>query len=312
VPDAEQYRINEMKVVELSGGVGGARLARGLAALTNVDLTVVVNVGDDASNHGLYICPDLDTVVYSLAGIEGPMGWGRAGDTFHLNEELARFRVDNTLQLGDRDLALKLFRTFSIDRGGSLSSVTDEVTRSFGVATRVTPVTDDVLRTMVRVADGWLTFQDYFVTRRHEDEVLELRYQGADEARPAPGVIEAISEADLVVIGPSNPPLSIWPMLAVKEVREAVLTHPSVTAVSPLIGGKAIKGPADRVMMSLGLPAGSEGVARAYEGLIDRLVIDKADGDDATSMEDDIEILISETLITEPQAAARLAAELVA
>ena len=304
--------MNEMKVVELSGGVGGARLARGLAALPNVDLTVVVNVGDDASNHGLYICPDLDTVVYTMAGVEGPLGWGRADDTFELNEELARFGVDNTFRLGDRDLALKLFRTFSIGRGESLSSVTEQVARSFGLTPRVTPVTDDVLRTRVRVPDGWLTFQDYFVIRRHEDEVLDLRFEGADTARSAPGVIEAISDADLVVIGPSNPPLSIWPMLAVAELRETISSHRAVTAVSPLIGGKTIKGPADRVMKSLGLPAGSQGVAAAYEGLIDRLVIDEADGDDAASMEDDVEILVTDTLITAPQAAARLAAELVA
>lgn len=301
-----------MKVVELSGGVGGARLARGLAALPNVDLTVVVNVGDDASNHGLFICPDLDTVVYTMAGVEGPLGWGRADDTFELNEELARFGVDNTFRLGDRDLALKLFRTFSIDRGESLSSVTEQVSRSFGLTTRVTPVTDDVLRTRVRVPEGWLTFQDYFVTRRHEDEVLELHFDGADTARSAPGVIEAISDADLVVIGPSNPPLSIWPMLAVDELREAISSHRAVTAVSPLIGGKTIKGPADRVMKSLGLPAGSHGVAAAYEGLIDRLVIDEADSDDAASMEDGVGILVTDTLITEPQGAARLAAELVA
>jgi LPPG:FO 2-phospho-L-lactate transferase len=300
-----------MRVVELSGGVGGARLARGLDALSGVELTVVVNVGDDASNHGLYISPDLDTVVYTLAGIEGPLGWGRAGDTFAMNEDLGRFGVDNTFQLGDRDIALKLFRTNQIANGAPLSTVTRKVGEAFGLKARVLPVTDDELRTRVRVADGWISFQEYFVARRHGDEVLELAFEGAETARPAPGVIEAIEGADVVVIGPSNPPLSIWPMLAVPGIRETVSRHRAVTAVSPLIGGKTLKGPADRVLMSLGLPAGNLGVAQAYEGLIDRLVIDQSDGDDAAAMPH-IETLVTDTLITEPSAARRLASELVA
>lgn len=299
-----------MNVVELSGGVGGARLARGLAAQAGVELTVVVNVGDDASNHGLYISPDLDTVVYTMAGIEGPEGWGRAGDTFDLNDELARFGVDNTFQLGDRDLALKLYRTHQISRGVPLSEVTREVARSFGLDASLLPVTDEAIRTEVRVADGWLTFQDYFVKRGHRDEVLELRFAGAQDAGPAPGVIEAISEADAVLIGPSNPPLSIWPILAVTDVQRAIETHPSVTAVSPLIGGKTVKGPADRVMASLGLPPGNQGVAAAYEGLIDRLVIHETDGDDAVSM-DGIEVIVTDTLIKEPEAAARLVTRII-
>lgn len=299
-----------MKVVELSGGVGGARLARGLADVDGVDLTVVVNVGDDASNHGLHISPDLDTVVYTMAGVEGPQGWGRADDTFDLNDELARFGVDNTFQLGDRDLALKLHRTNQMASGVPLSTITRHIARSFGIDAEVLPVTDDDLRTMVRVADGWLTFQDYFVTRQHRDEVLELRFDGAEAARPAPGVIKAMSQADLVVIGPSNPPLSIWPMLAVPGIRKAVESHPSVTAVSPLIGGKTVKGPADRVMASLGLPPGNGGVAAAYEGLIDRLVIDPADRDDGAAM-NEINTLVTEILIKEPAAATRLATEMV-
>jgi LPPG:FO 2-phospho-L-lactate transferase len=300
-----------MRVVELSGGVGGARLARGLDALPEVDLTVVVNVGDDAWNHGLHISPDLDTVIYTLAGVEGPLGWGRAGDTFAMNEELARFGVDNTFQLGDRDLALKLFRTVEIAHGAPLSSVTRRVGEAFGLVTRVLPVTDEEVRTRVRVADGWLSFQEYFVNRRHGDEVLELAFDGAELAEPAPGVLEAIQDADLVVIGPSNPPLSIWPMLAVPGIRAVVTDHRAVTAVSPLIGGKTVKGPADRVMRSLGLPAGNRGVAVAYEGLIDRLVIDRSDGDDATGMSQ-IETMVTDTLITDLPAAVRLASELVA
>ena len=298
-----------MKVVELSGGVGGARLARGLAALPEVELTVVVNVGDDAFNHGLHISPDVDTVIYTIAGVEGPHGWGRAGDTFHLNDELARFGLDNTFQLGDRDLALKLHRTSAMAGGRPLSSVTVDIARSFDLEVMVLPVTDDLLRTMVLTAHGWLSFQDYFVTRRHQDEVLELEFEGSAAARPAPGVIEAIESAELVVIGPSNPPLSIWPMLAIPEVRAAVESHPSVTAVSPLIGGKAVKGPADRVMVSLGLPPGNEGVLKAYEGLIHRLVIDASDRAHSATLRG-FDVIATDTLIGELDAAVRLAKEL--
>lgn len=300
-----------MRIVELSGGVGGARMARGLSALPGVELTVIVNVGDDADNHGLRISPDLDTVVYTLGGLQGPHGWGRADDTFALNGELARFGVDNTFQLGDRDLALKLYRTHAMSRGDTLSVVTEKVAKSFGIVDRILPVSDDRIRTMIRVDEGWISFQEYFVTRRFEDDVLEVGYDGSGEARPAPGVIEALEKADLVVIAPSNPPLSIWPMTAMSEFETALARHPSVTAVSPLIGGTTVKGPADRVMASLGLPPGNQGVAAAYEGLIDRLVIDVSDGDDAGSL-GDIEVMVTDTLITEPESATRLAREIVA
>ncbi|HEY6635181.1 MAG TPA: 2-phospho-L-lactate transferase [Acidimicrobiia bacterium] len=287
-----------MKIVQLSGGVGGARLARGLAALDEVQLTVVVNVGDDAENHGLVICPDLDTVVYTLAGVEGPLGWGRRDDTFALNEELARFGVDNTFRLGDRDLALKLYRTREIAGSTPLSVVTRTIAAAFDVRAEVLPVTDDTLRTLVRLDDGWVTFQEYFVTRGHRDEVRELRFDGASLATPAPGVVEAIEQADRVVIGPSNPPLSIWPILGVAGVDEAVRGHRSVVAVSPLIGGTTVKGPADRVMASLGLPPGNHGVALAYDGLIDHLVIDTSDQGDSELI-DRIDVSATDTLMTD-------------
>ncbi|HUG32455.1 MAG TPA: 2-phospho-L-lactate transferase [Acidimicrobiia bacterium] len=299
-----------MRIVQLSGGVGGARLARGFAASAGVELTVVVNVGDDAHNHGLHVSPDLDTVLYTLAGVEGPQGWGRAGDTFALNEELGRFGLDNTLQLGDRDLAVKLFRTHLLAEGASLSEVTRRLSESLGLDTRLLPATDQSLRTMVRLDDGWVGFQEYFVARRHRDEVLELRFDGADEAKPSPGVVESIETAERVIIGPSNPPLSIWPILAVGQIEDALGQHPSVVAVSPLIGGKTVKGPADRVMASLGLPPGNRGVAMAYEGLIDRLVIDTSDGDDAASIEG-VDVTVTDILINDPDASTRLAAELV-
>ncbi|MEA1902068.1 MAG: 2-phospho-L-lactate transferase [Actinomycetota bacterium] len=301
-----------MKIVELSGGVGGARMARGFAGLSDVDLTVVVNVGDDADNHGLAVSPDLDTVVYTLAGMEGPLGWGRAGDTFHTNDELARFGVDNTFRIGDRDLALKLYRTQCMHEGRSLSEATSDIVESFGIASAITPATDDLLRTEVRIdRDGWISFQEYFVKRQAQPEVLELRFAGAIEASPAPGVVEALAAADVVVIAPSNPPLSIWPILDIPRIRETVASHPRVIAVSPLIGGKTVKGPADRVMASLGLPPGNEGVATAYEGLIDTIVIDTHDAADMETLAG-LNVLVTDTLIKEGTHAERLARELVA
>jgi len=298
-----------MKVVELSGGVGGARLARGLAALDRVDLTVVVNVGDDAENHGLHISPDLDTVAYTLARMEGPLGWGRADDTFHFNEELARFGLDNRFQLGDRDLALKMFRTRRMAEGASLSEVTGEVARAFGLETSLLPATNDRVRTRVEIEEGWVSFQEYFVDRRHQDSVIGLEYQGADIAAPAPGVLEAIEDADIVLIGPSNPPLSIQPIVAIEEIRTALTEHPKVLAVSPLVGGKALKGPADRVMASLGYPPGTRGVVSAYRGMVDLLIVDTRDAGDIGEI-DGVMVETADTLMPDEEASIRLAKEL--
>lgn len=299
-----------MKVVEMSGGVGGALMARGFDQVQDCDFTVVVNVGDDEQIHGLHISPDIDTVVYTLAGVEGPHGWGRAEDSFNLNNELPRFGVDNRFRLGDRDLALNLFRTSSLMGGETLSAITKTITEGFEVTANVIPVTDDELRTEVQIQDGdWLSFQDYFVFRRTNDTVTAVRFEGADIARPATGVVAAIEEADLVVIGPSNPPLSIWPILAVEDVRTALKNHPNVAAVSPLFGGRALKGPADRVMKSLALPPGNAGVAEAYEGLINTLIIDNQDADDVSQMS--VRTLVTETRIKDQERAMRLAEELI-
>lgn len=296
------------RIVELSGGVGGARMARGLAMLEDTSLTVIVNVGDDAENHGLAISPDLDTVVYTLAGQEGPMGWGRRGDTFALNDELGRFGVDNRFRLGDRDLALKLYRTNELARSIPLSKTTAAIKDGFGIEADVLPATDQRLRTNVRIDSGWLTFQEYFVDRGHADRVLDLSFEGADTASPAPGALESIAEADLVVIGPSNPPLSIWPILAIDGYRQILIDHPAVVAVSPLIGGKTVKGPADKVLEDLGLGTGNAAVARAYQGLIKRLVIDSSDAADVEEIEG-LEVVVTDTLITDREAGHRLAIE---
>jgi LPPG:FO 2-phospho-L-lactate transferase len=301
-----------MKVVELSGGVGGARMARGLAAVPEVDLTVVVNVGDDEDIHGLHVSADLDTVIYTLAGVEGPDGWGRSADTFVLNDELARFGVDNRFQLGDLDLALNLFRTQALAAGKLLSAITAEIAASFDIRVDVVPATNDNLRTELRIeGDEWLSFQEYFVLRGNRDEVKELRYPGSEVAQPAPGVLKAIGSADVVVIAPSNPPLSIWPILAINEIRRAIRSHQRVVAVSPLFGGKALKGPADRVMASLGLPAGNAGVIEAYAGLIDMLVVDTQDAGDARQL-GSVEIMVTDTRMATATRARELAEEILA
>lgn len=301
-----------MRVVELSGGVGGARLARGFLRLDDVDLTVVVNVGDDDLVHGLHVSPDLDTVVYTLAGVEGPHGWGRSGDTFIVNQELSRFGVDNRFQLGDLDLTLNIYRTQRLRAGHLLSDITRDVATAFGIGATLLPSTDDRLATEVRVpGDGWISFQEYFVLRSHRDPVEEVNYDGALEAKAAPGVVAAISSADLVVIGPSNPPLSIWPILAIDEIEKAVRNHANVVAVSPLVGSRALKGPADKVMATLGLPSGNAGVVKAYDGLIDRLVIHVDDSDDRTTISE-VEVILEQTIIRTSNAAASLAARLVA
>lgn len=301
------------RVTLLSGGVGGARAARGFAAvLEPEELTVIVNVGDDERVHGVHVSADLDTVLYTLAGVEGPQGWGRADDTFAVMEALDRLGVDTTFRLGDADLATCLARTQALDSGEILSTIGDRMARALGVRHRVLPASDDPLRTRVRVAaDEWVPFQEYFVIRGHRDDVEEVEFEGADIAKPAPGVIEAIEGADLVVIAPSNPPLSIWPILSIREIHDAVLAAPRVVAVSPLFGGKALKGPADRVMASLGLPAGTAGVLTAYRALLSDLIIDQ--GDAAEKIESgEVKIHPMDTRIADPDAAARFATEVLA
>jgi LPPG:FO 2-phospho-L-lactate transferase len=252
------------------------------------------------------VCPDLDTVVYTMAEVEGAEGWGRRGDTFIANDELARFGVDNRFRLGDLDLALNIYRTDGMQAGERLSQVTHRIAGAFGIESSVLPATDDAVRTEVEVEGlGWISFQDYFVLRGHQDRVSNLRFAGAEASNPAPGVLEALAAADVIVIAPSNPPLSIWPILAVPGLREIVAAHPRVTAVSPLFGGKALKGPAAAVLESLGLPDGNRGVVAAYAGLIDTIVVDRSDEDDAGDIEG-VMVEVEDTLIIERAAATRL------
>ena len=301
------------RVTLLSGGVGGARAARGFAAVLDpADLTVIVNVGDDDRVHGVHVSADVDTVVYTLAGVEGANGWGRADDTFTVMDALEGLGVDTTFRLGDLDLATCVARTEALAAGEPLSEITARIAAALGVEHRVIQATDDRLLTRVRSTGGeWIPFQEYFVVRGHQDRVDEIEFDGSEQAKPAPGVIEAIREADLVVIAPSNPPLSIWPILAIREIHDAVLAHPRVIAVSPLFGGKAIKGPADRVMASLRLPPGTAGVLAAYRALLDDLIVDRGDADEEVDA-GTVRIHALDTRIADPAAAARFAREVLA
>jgi len=278
-------------------------MARALSGAVAPDrLTLVVNVGDDEYMYGAYVAADVDTVTYTLAGIEGPNGWGIDGDTFYVMDELSRRGIDTAFRLGDRDLATCLHRTGAIRAGTPLSEVTAEIATSLGVEPTVLPASNDPVRTVVQVADGTrLSFQEYFVLRRHEDDVVGLEYRGAENAAPAPGVLDAIEAADLVVVAPSNPPLSVWPILAVPKIRRAIESARSVVAVSPLFGGKALKGPADKVMASLGLAPGTAGILDAYKGLASSLVIDQGDIADEALSTADVRVIATDTRMTTPE-----------
>ncbi len=270
------------------------------------DLSVIVNVGDDDTILGQHVSPDLDTVMYTLAGVEGPHGWGLADDTTTVMRTLADLGGDTRFMLGDRDLATNLRRTVALAEGTPLSEVTGHLATAYGIRPRLLPVTDQPLRTEVRIETGWIGFQEYFVYRGHSDRVLEVRFRGAVDARPAPGVVSAIDKADVVVIGPSNPPLSIWPILSVPGMADALTRHRTVIAVSPLFSGRALKGPAHDVMATLGLPPGNAGVIAAYEGLISDLVVDRADSSDRAELSGpDLRVHVADTRIADPDAAER-------
>jgi LPPG:FO 2-phospho-L-lactate transferase len=288
-------------------------MARALSAvLKPSNLTVVVNVGDDDEMYGLHVSPDLDTVLYTMAGVEGIHGWGRHDDTFEVMSGLGPFGVDTSFRLGDQDLALCLLRTTMLGSGKRLSEFTKLAADRFEVRPRILPVTDDPLRTKIKTTGGeWLDFQEYFVARRHEDRVAELRFAGAEQSTPAPGVLDAIAGADLIVVAPSNPPLSIWPLLAVPGVRRAVSAKPVVAAVSPLFGGRALKGPAASVLSDLGLPGGTAGVLESYDGLLSHLFVDVDDATNVDSFESSpVQLHAADTRIEKPESGARFAAEL--
>ena len=267
-----------MKVTLLTGGTGGTKLAHGFALLQpRVDLTVIANVGDDTAMHGLHVSPDIDALLYTLAGlIDTERGWGVRGDTFTAHAMLERYGEPAWFTVGDADLATHAERTRRMRKGASLTDATAAMATALGITIRILPATDDRYRTIIETDEGPLDFQDYFVRLRQEPEVRAVRFEG--DARPTAAMLGAIGNADLVVIGPSNPLVSIGPILALPGVRDAVKTsHAPKIAVSPIIAGRALKGPADRMLASLGHDVTAVGVARLYSGLVDRFVVDEAD-----------------------------------
>jgi LPPG:FO 2-phospho-L-lactate transferase len=300
-------------VAALCGGVGAARFLRGLIEVVDPHRVVgVVNTGDDTVLHGLHVSPDLDTVVYTLAdAISREQGWGLDGETWAAMEALTRYPSRFAwFGLGDRDLATHLFRTQRLGEGAALSTVTAEIAAAWGVDVCLLPVTDDRLETRMDTEDeGEIGFQDYFVRRQHAVAVRGVRFAGADTARPAPGVLDAVETAVVVVICPSNPIVSIGPLLAVAGVRDALVARrEDVVAVSPIVAGAALKGPADRLMRELGHEASVVGVARLYAPLAATLVIDEADAALAPAVEaEGMRCVVTPTIMAGPREAAALA-----
>jgi LPPG:FO 2-phospho-L-lactate transferase len=312
-------------ITVLCGGVGAARFLAGLVqVVAPADITAVVNTGDDTVLHGLAISPDRDTVTYTLAWAIDPVrGWGLGGETWAAMGALERYagvRPDGSsaagtwFSLGDRDLATHLYRTHRLAEGAALSTVTAEIALAWGLGVRLLPMTDDPVRTMVDVAgEGEIGFQEYFVGRQHSVPITGVRFAGVETARPGPGVLDAVAGADVVVVAPSNPVVSIGPLLAVPGLRERIVARrDDVVAISPIIGGRALKGPADRMLGELGVPVSAAGVARWYRDLAGTLVIDDEDAGLATEVEEHgVRAVVTDTIMSTPERAAALARKVV-
>ena len=306
------------RVVELAGGVGGAKLAEGLQAVVGAGLTVIVNTADDTERHGLLVCPDHDTVLYTLAGLENrELGWGLAGDTWATMGAMERYGEPGWFRLGDLDLATHIVRTDQLRRGARLTDVLLGLQRSLGIAATILPMADEPVRTRVRTDAGWLEFQDYFVRLRQAPEVHDVAFDGIASARPTPEVAAAIEAAEVIVIAPSNPIVSVGPILGVPGMTELLATARGrgarIVAVSGIIGGKALKGPADRMLASLGHEPSALGVARGYAGLIDTFVLDSIDADQAPVVRAlGIGPVVTDTIMTDDASRERLAREVLA
>lgn len=303
-------------IVALAGGVGGARLANGLAqVLAPGDLLVAVNVGDDFEHLGLTICPDIDTVTYTLAGFNDAVrGWGVKDETWSFMATLRELGGPDWFALGDRDLAKHVLRTDRLRRGESLSAITTDIARACGITQRIVPVTDDPVRSIVETDEGPLPFQDYFVRRRCEPVFRGIRFDGAEAARPSPALLDALADPALeaMIICPSNPVLSIGPILAVPGIAEALRASAApCVAVSPFIGGEAVKGPAAKIMRELGIEPGAAALARPYSGLVDAILCDENDPAAGTVV-DDIRMVASDTLMRDDAGQQRLARECLA
>ena len=285
-----------MKIVALAGGVGGAKLAHGLAqTLRPADLTVIVNTGDDFEHYGLYISPDLDTVCYTLAGLANlETGWGRKNETWQAIENAKRLGGPDWFNLGDQDLGTHLERTRQLNKGQVLSQITQAFCTAWGIGSTVLPMSDQPVRTIVETDEGELAFQEYFVHRRCEPRVKGFRFEGVEVAEAAPGTFEALSSADAVVICPSNPWVSVDPILAVTGIRSAIEAKP-VVAVSPIIGGQTVKGPAAKMYAELGIQPSALAVAKHYHGLLSGFVFDQVDEELVGQI--DIPTLTTDTLM---------------
>lgn len=299
-------------IMTLAGGVGAAKMLAGLVQVVDpAEVTVIGNTADDVEMHGLHISPDLDTITYTLAGAVNPdTGWGLAGETWSAMDSLQRYGGNTWFRLGDRDLGTHLYRTQRLREGATLSEVTAEITAAWGLTLRLLPVTDDPLATMVTVdGEGEIGFQDYFVGRRHSVPVSKIRFAGAESAVAAPGVLDAIAGAEHLIVCPSNPIVSIGPLLAVAGVMSALAARRSrVVAVSPIVAGAALKGPADRMMAELGHDPSVVGVARLYSPWAATLVVDEADADRAAEVEaEGMRCVVAPTVMTGPAEAAALA-----
>jgi LPPG:FO 2-phospho-L-lactate transferase len=302
-----------MRIVALAGGVGAARFLSGLVQVVRPeDLTIIVNTADDFRWMGLHVSPDIDTVTYTLAGLaHSSRGWGIEGDSFLCLDRLGQLGGAAWFAVGDRDLATHLFRTGEMSRGERLSAITSRVAAALGVRSRILPMTDDPVPTEVQTTEGSLPFQDYFVRRQCVPQVTGIRFADIDNARPAPGVIDALETAEAVIICPSNPLISIGPILSVPEIRPALgrLTARRV-AVTPLVEGRAVKGPTAKMMREMGLDASARGVARLYRDVIDAFILDSRDAVEQDSIaEMGLRVLTLDTVMASPAARARLAQE---
>ncbi|MEL7299675.1 MAG: 2-phospho-L-lactate transferase [Pseudomonadota bacterium] len=301
------------KVTLLAGGVGGAKMAEGFAALPDVELTIIGNVADDDDFHGLWVSPDIDTMLYTLSGrINRTQGWGVADEGHRALDTLGELGADTWMFLGDRDFGLHIYRTERLKRGDRPSVITADMAQAFGIGPRIVLPTDDRVQTRVETAEGWLSFQEYFVRERCAPEVTALRIEGLGTATPAPGALEAIEAADVIVIAPSNPLVSIQPILGIPGIAAAVQGAVApVLAVSPLIAGRVVKGPADRMMTALGMRADVVGVAECYAELADTLFIDTADAGLADAVaETGPRPVVTDILIPDAENKARLAREI--
>jgi LPPG:FO 2-phospho-L-lactate transferase len=294
-----------MSIAVVCGGVGAARLLVGVRRVVPAhEIVAIANVGDDLELHGLHVSPDLDTITYTTAGaVSQERGWGLEGETWQAMDMIHRYGGVDWFNLGDRDLGTHLYRTHRLRQGATLTQATAEIVAAWGLDFRLLPVTDDRLRTMVTTIDeGEISFQEYFVRRHHDVAVTSVRFDGAARCRPAPGVLDALARADRIVIAPSNPAVSIDPVLAVPGVR-AVLAERrhQVVAVSPIIGGRALKGPADRLLRELGYPASAEGVAKWYADVIGTLIIDTVDAGLRPAIESlGLNVIVMPTVMAEP------------